>query len=75
MTLTGGDEMTGRNTLFLAAGSTGLVGTAVASVVMWAVLTNPVAIVNEAMAHDAGGRLQMAVVVVHDMIFHLAKYL
>ena len=71
----GGDEMTGRDTLLLAAGSTALASTALATVVMWVLLTNPVAVVNAAMAHELGGRLQVAAAVLHDMIFHLAKYL
>ena len=71
----GGDHMTGRDALLLAAGSTALASTVLATVVMWVLLTNPLAIVNAAMAHAVGGRLQVAAAVLHDMIFHLAKYL
>jgi hypothetical protein len=67
--------MTGRDTLLLAAGTTALAGSVLATTVMWVLVTNPVAIVNEAMAQELGGGLHVAAAVLHDMIFHLAKYL
>ena len=67
--------MTGRDALLLAAGTTALAGSALATAVMWVVLTNPVAIVNEALARELGGGLHVAAAILHDMIFHLAKYL
>ena len=67
--------MTGRNTLLLAASTTALTGSALATAVMWVLVTNPVAIVNEATARELGGGLHVAAAVLHDMIFHLAKYL
>jgi len=67
--------MTGRNTLLLAAGATALTGTVLATAVMWILLTNPIAIVNEATARELGGGAHVAAAVLRDMIFHLTKYL
>jgi len=67
--------MTGRDTLFLAAGTMGLTGSALAAAVMWVLVTNPVAIVNQATTEQLGGGLYVAATVLHDMILHLAKYL
>jgi hypothetical protein len=64
--------MTRQNLILTAAGSVAAITSMLAGVVLWVLVTNPVAVADSALAHQLDGQSHVAMSVLYDIVVRFA---